>query len=365
MRSDICMDSRSLASERQTDQRSVDSTAPGSPDVPISVIADALRETYGLDVIDAKPAGGEVDMNVRVDTESGRFLVKISAPRGEDERWRDDILCHVAREAPWLPVPHLVANLQGATSTPLIDGIAGWQMRVFNWLEGDLLAHVSPTLKLLGDLGRSSAELTEALLSFDDASMATHPWDLRTAVETLQDNIPFLRSSEHADAVRRVLDIFDAVQPLLGQLPRATVHHDLNDYNILVMSDVEGRQRISGILDFNDALRTFRVADPAIAAAYAMLRQSAPIDAAAAVVSGYHFRSALSDAELEAVLPLAATRLCLNATLWTRRTADLEHTEAVKYGRCRMADTWPAVEHISRVDPRWALDRIRRACRLT
>jgi Ser/Thr protein kinase RdoA (MazF antagonist) len=247
--------------------------------------------------------------------------------------------------------------------TQFFDGADAWQMRVFNWLEGDLLANISPTLDLLGDLGRTSAELTEALATFDGTSMATHPWDLRTATATLQDNIPFLRSTERADAVRRILDTLDAVRPRLEQSPLATVHHDLNDHNVLVVTDAEGRQRISGILDFNDALRTYRVADVAIAAGYAMLRQSAPVDAAAAVVNGYHSHSALSDGELEVVFPLAATRLCLNATLWTLRTVH-KHTEAAEYGQRRMADTWPMVEHVSTVNPRWALDRIRRACGL-
>lgn len=361
--SHICMDSRSLAGDQQTGQGSVDGNALGSPEVPISVVADALRDSHGVEVLNAKRVGGELDMNVRIDTKSGRFLVKIGASRSADEGWRDNILRHVAQAAPELPVPHLIENRRGSGTTPLIHGEV-WQMRVFNWLEGDLLADVSPTFELLGDLGRSSAELTEALGTFDDTSMATHPWDLRTAAETLQDNLPFLTSTGRTDAVRRILHMLHTVQPLLAQLPLATVHHDLNDHNVLVMTDVAGRQRISGILDFNDALRTHRVADLAIAAAYAMLRQPAPIDAAAAVVGGYHSRSALSDAELEVVFPLAATRLCLNATLWTRRTSTLE-PEAAKYGRRRMADTWPTVEHISTVDPRWALDRIRRTCGLT
>lgn len=356
------MEISSIAAGRPKDQPSVDGNTPGSPDVPIPVIARALREAYGLEVLETKLAGGEVDMNLQVETQRGRFLVKIGAPRSEDEGWRDEILRHVARMAPGLPTPRIFESRRGSASTQFFDGADEWQMRVFNWLEGDLLANISPTLDLLGDLGRTSAELTEALATFDDTSMATHPWDLRTATETLQDNIPFLRSTERADAVRRILDTLHVAQSRLEQSPLATVHHDLNDHNVLVTTDVEGRQRISGILDFNDALRTYRVADVAIAAGYAMLRQPAPVDAAAAVVNGYHSHSALSDDELEALFPLAATRLCLNATLWTRRTSELEHTEAVKYGRRRMADTWPMVEHISTVDPRWALDRIRRAC---
>lgn len=358
------MDISSLAGDRSQDEPSGDGLTPGSPEVPIAVVARALHEAYGLELVATKPAGGELDMNLRVETDRGRFLVKVGTPRGPSEDWRDHILSHVARVAPGLPVPRIVESRRATASTIFFDGAAEWQLRVFEWLEGDLLAHISPTFELLSDLGRSSAELTEALMTFDDTSMATHSWDLRNAAETLHRNLPHLRSAARAGAVRRILDTLRAVRPLLEASPLATVHHDLNDHNVLVVTDAEGRQRISGLLDFNDALRTYRVADVAIAAGYAMLRQAAPVDAAAAVVSGYYSHSALSDDELEAVFPLAATRLCLNATLWTLRTDELEHAEAADYGRRRMADTWPMVEHLATVDPRWARDRIRRACGL-
>lgn len=358
------MDISSLAGGRPQDQPSVDGPAPGSPEVPIPVIARALRDAYGLEVHATKPAGGELDLNLKVETDRGRFLVKVGTPRGPSEDWRDRILSHVARVAPTLPVPRIIESVEGGPSTIFSDGVASWQMRVFEWLNGDLLADISPTFDLLRALGRASADLTEALESFDETSMATHPWDLRTATETLKAHLPYLRAPERAQAVRRILETLQGIEPQLEQSPLATVHHDLNDHNILVTTDADARQRISGILDFNDALRTHRVADVAIAAGYAMLRQTAPLDAAAAVVSGYYERSPLTDDELETVFPLAATRLCLNATLWTRRTDELEHPEAADYGLRRMAHTWPMVEHLSTVDPRQARDHIRRACGL-
>lgn len=362
---DVRMDNSSLADNRPQEQESAEDPTPGTPDVPIADIIRTLKENYGLEATDTKPAGGELDLNLKVDTDQGRFLVKVGAPRGSEEDWRDRILSHVAHVAPTLPVPQIIETRQQTPSTTFSDGNDTWQMRVFEWLDGDILAHVDPTLELLHSLGRTSAEVTEALASFDDTSMASHPWDLRTAAETLREHLPYLRSAERSAAVGRVLDMLETVQPRLETLPSATVHHDLNDHNILVVTSPDGQQRISGILDFNDALRTFRVADVAIAAGYAMLRQATPVDAAAAVVSGYYWYSPLSDEELGAVFPLAATRLCLNASLWTRRTADVAHEEAADYGRRRMADTWPMVEHLSTLDPDWAHERIRRACGLT
>lgn len=359
------MDISSLTDDRSKDTTSTSGEALGTPQPSISVVAKALANSYGLEVAAVQPAGGEVDINLRVETNRGRFLAKVGAPRAADEDWRDRILDHVARVAPSLPVPRIVETNEGTSSTLFVDDGTPWQMRVHSWLAGDLLAAVSPTSDLLRELGRRSAELTDALATFDDTSMASHPWDLRTASETLTGNLTFLRSPERTEAVRRIVDTLALVRPLLDQMPLATVHHDLNDYNILVATDSDGGQRISGILDFNDALRTYRVADVAIAAGYAMLRQPDPVDAAAAVVSGYHSHSPLRDDELEAVFPLAAIRLCLNATLWTRRTADPEHAGAANYGRRRMADTWPMVEHLSTIPPRSARDHIRRACGLS
>ena len=76
--SHICMDSRSLAGDQQTGQGSVDGNALGSPEVPISVVADALRDSHGVEVLNAKRVGG-------VRLLPGRFMVieqAIGVPKG-------------------------------------------------------------------------------------------------------------------------------------------------------------------------------------------------------------------------------------------------------------------------------------------
>lgn len=339
--------------------------AEGAPHVPVPLVGQALRAAYGLELVAAQPVGGELDLNLRVETTRGVFLVKVGIPQGAVETWRDRILAHLARVAPALPVPRIVPTREGAASAPLEDGPRVWQLRVHEWLDGDLLARVRPTTGLLRGIGRASAELTGALAGFEDISTTSHAWDMRTADTTILGSLPYVTSAPRAEAARRILGTLETASPVLPRLPTATVHHDLNDFNILVVTGPDGRQRISGILDFNDALLTCRVADIAIAAGYAMLRQDAPLDAAAAVVSGYYAHTALDDDELDVIFPLAAARLCLNATVWTRRTAELKDPAAADYGRRRMADTWPTVEQLSRVDPGRARDRIRRACGLT
>src|SRR5699024_4321780 len=98
---------------------------------------------------------------------------------------------------------------------------------------------------------------------------------------------------------------FDEVAPRIAELPFGVTHQDLHDFNILAETDAEGSTRVTGIVDFNDAVYTVRVAEVAVAAAYAGLRQADPFTAFTEVLTGYLSRTSLTDAELSALYPLA------------------------------------------------------------
>jgi Ser/Thr protein kinase RdoA (MazF antagonist) len=159
--------------------------------------------------------------------------------------------------------------------------------------------------------------------------------------------------------VFKALGWFRDVEPLLDSLPRAMVHNDLNDNNILV-EEVDGVQKVAGVLDFNDALYTVRVAEPAIAGAYAMLRKDDPLGAMGLIIAGYHGVTPLTDGELAAAYPLAAARLCVQALTWAVRG----QTDPTEYGAMRMRHTLPALRRILRVDPQSAAAHLREMCRL-
>jgi hypothetical protein len=136
------------------------------------------------------------------------------------------------------------------------------------------------------------------------------------------------------------------------------VHQDLNDFNVLAHPGPDGRLEISGVLDVNDSLHTVRVAELAIAVAYALLRQDDPLEAAATVVAAFDATARLSREEVSVIFPLAAARLCVNATTWTRRTTESHHP----YGRERMRHTWPTLRRIAAISPDAAEQRLLSAC---
>src|SRR5207248_8559934 len=93
------------------------------------------------------------------------------------------------------------------------------------------------------------------------------------------------------------------------------------DHNILVASPDGDRRRltsvarVTGIVDFGDMLRGWRIADLAIAAGYAMLDAADPLTTLAALVRGAAREFSYDDVELEVVWALVCLRLALSASI--------------------------------------------------
>lgn len=309
-------------------------------------IADRLGRFYDMAVDELTPLGGEVDRNYRLRAADGStYLVKVQTAVGDraELHWQEAILVHLCGKDLGFAVPNIVQTVGGDLHVPFELGPDGGLLRVLDWISGTELSRVdehSPSL--LRQLGAAAATITTALEGFSAPSFhATHHWDLTRSGEIIRQSIA--EGSVCADdfGARSVLDAFDAVAPALEDLPRAMVHHDLNDNNVLV-AEADGGQTIAGVLDFNDALYSIRVAEPTIAGAYAMLRKDDPLAALGHVIGGYHAVTPLTTKELGVVWPLAVARLCVQALTWTIRGK----TTPSAYGSMRMQHTLPTLERI-------------------
>ncbi|KQU52228.1 hypothetical protein ASG84_25265 [Rhodococcus sp. Leaf278] len=320
-----------------------------------------LRDGYGLTVTSMKFLGGELDRNYRVRTPDATYLAKFqlrAADRAELQ-WQEDILLHLAEQDLHVPVPTVVRTVSGAPNLAVDSGPELGTLRVFEWVHGTELAKVAEhTDVLLTELGSTAAHITAALDGFTASDLLpTHHWDVtnsRSAIESCIADDPGLADLEY---VRTVLAWFDSVEPRLPSLPTAVVHHDLNDNNVLVSVDGDD-QHVSGVLDFNDALRSARVAELAVAGAYAMLRKSDPLGALGLVVAGYNDVSSLTDDEIDVVFPLSAARLCVQVLTWTSRG----RVDPTAYGRMRMQYTLPTLLAVARLDPTVASAHLRSVC---
>lgn len=199
----------------------------------------------------------------------------------------------------------LIPARNGSDMVVARDGTGrSYQLRLVSWLEGELLADVRPREpKLQASLGRALAEVDEALADFRHPAMHRELyWDLRHIDLALQ-YLPRL-SSEQQVLVGYFRSRWEAVPwQALRQRP---IHGDINDYNVLVR-----RGRVAGFIDFGDMVHSALAGDLAIALAYAMLEQDDPIAVATNIISAYHERYPLEDAEIAALFPFLAARLCM------------------------------------------------------
>lgn len=327
-------------------------------------IERVVQQGYGYTVVEQRRLGGEVDQNVWIKTDDGHeYLFKGSLGTvGNSLLWQEKVLSHLAVAAPQLPVPRLIPARSGAGMLTVKLNGSNVVTRLLTWMPGKMLADLAePPGYLLYELGVVAGRLTQALADLEVGDFnESHHWDVRRSREAVDGAFAFVSDEEDRQAVTALMCRFDEVTGDLGQLPSGVVHHDLNDFNVLAAPDHDDRWAITGVIDVNDSMFTIRVAELAIAVAYAMLRQDDPLRAAVTVVAGFNSVVPLTQQEIKVVFPLAGARLCVNATTWTRRTIEAHHP----YGKERMRHTWPTLRKLAEIGTDEAEARIRMACGL-
>jgi Ser/Thr protein kinase RdoA (MazF antagonist) len=286
-------------------------------------VVEVVQKHFGFAVSDQAALGGEVDQNICVtDPDGRRYLLKISAATDTDivtVHWYEQVLCHLEATAPEVPLQRLLPTTSGELCAVENTHRDDLFVRLLTWLPGTALAdHNGHSDELLTEIGRTAGLLTEALSSMAEPKpQPTHDWDMLRARSVIKHGIGSITDPANRANVETVMAWYDTIEPLFADLPRSVTHQDLNDSNILATTDESGRQRITGVLDINDSLFTIRVAELAVAAAYAIVRKADPLHAIATVVAGFNSVTPLTDHELAVVFPLAAARLAMNATTWT------------------------------------------------
>jgi Ser/Thr protein kinase RdoA (MazF antagonist) len=275
------------------------------------------RELYGLTAA-ASPLPSERDQNFLVTTTAGdRYVLKVA--NGAEDRAmleaQNAAMAHVAGRVAFCP--RVVPTMSGDPIAFTPDG--GHFVRLVTWLAGTPLATVSArTPALLENLGGAIGRLDSALADFDHAAIhRDFHWDLVNAKRVIAEHLPRVRDVAHRQLIDDLsASAFDALDSARKALRLSAVHHDANDWNVLVSTETASpAPEVVGIIDFGDMVYSWTVADPAVAAAYAILDRPDLLETVAAIVRGYHRVHPLRDEELSAVFPLAVLRLCMSACI--------------------------------------------------
>lgn len=329
-----------------------------------SEATDAIEEHFGVTVTQLEPLGGEQDQNLKVLTANETFFAKVVRdPAPGSAEWHDAILTHLMHVEPTVPLPRLVATRTGELRAVLRRRGHVHVLRLMTWLPGETVASLRhrPTA-LVREWGEVAGQISRGLSSMEPPRhQVTHAWDIRRALTVVEAGLPSVTAANKVAEIRQLMSSFVAVEPHLEGLPRSVAHQDLNDANVLAARDGSRSLHLSGVVDVNDALYTYRVAEVAVATAYSMLNSGDPLDSATELVAGFHSVQPLTDEELGAVYPLAIARLCMNAVTWNQRVKQ----NGSKYGQDRMRNTWPTLALLTAVHPALAEARFRSACGLS
>ncbi|MBN1196753.1 MAG: aminotransferase class III-fold pyridoxal phosphate-dependent enzyme, partial [Candidatus Aminicenantes bacterium] len=309
---------------------------------------------------------GEHDHNYRIHTPGRDYLLKISPPGSEPEILDLCIsaLDHLAETDPELPVPRVQYSLEGKRLVEIESPDMGVvHLHLLSWLPGILMADTRPrTPRLAYRLGAFLARVDKSLAGFyHDAQNRELVWDLCRAPE-LSVHVHTLKDPQLQQAVSRILaEAGEKTIPALAGCPRQVVHNDANDHNVLLGNADPWVPEISGLVDFGDLINTYRVCEPAIAAAYACLYQQDPVAAIAAVAQGYHQVFPLQKKEIDRIFCLVRLRLAASLVVAARRLEEEPENAYHQISRQAVRETFL---QLTGTNPLAARARIRKACGL-
>jgi 4-aminobutyrate aminotransferase-like enzyme/Ser/Thr protein kinase RdoA (MazF antagonist) len=324
------------------------------------------EKIYGLKVV-VRTLPGEYDDNFQASTADDRnFVLKVMHPAREESfvDMQCQALTHLAKKSPALELPRVVPTKDGkpCTSYKANDGMPRF-VWLLNFLEGTVFAQAKPhTPELLASFGKLLGEIDWALLDFSHpATDRELKWDLSKSLWARK-YLDFIKDDSRRALAGRFLNLFEReALPRFPYLRRSVIYGDANDYNALVTQVAGQLPRVSSVIDFGDMHFGLTVAEPAVAAAYAILGQQDPVTAAAVVLGGYHRALPLTDDEIAAFFALMAARLAVSVINSAHRQSLVPDDP---YVTLTEGPAWIALERLASVELRAAEAAFRAACAL-
>jgi len=264
---------------------------------------DAIADAFSLGAVLAwrAIAAGTINSNFSVQTERGRWFVRVNEGKAEDDvAWEARLVEALA--AGGLPTPPPVPGPGGRPYAPLAGAPGKW-ISVFPWRSGRHLAPAEVT-------EAHAAAFGEALASMHEIGAALPPEWRRASIydhDHLVERYRGFAASPDPELARAIevlgeeLALAEAAAPIRGAATTGIIHGDLFRDNVLW----DGA-RLAAILDFEQASGGSLAYDLAVCLNDWCWRPdaAAPHDElAAALLAGYQRRRALPDAD-RAALPV-------------------------------------------------------------
>jgi 4-aminobutyrate aminotransferase-like enzyme/Ser/Thr protein kinase RdoA (MazF antagonist) len=338
------------------------------PTFSLQEAGELVRRLYDIDgSIESLPS--ERDQNFLVSTREGQRSVLKIAAAGEDRAFlqaEQEAMGRVARETGLCPaiVPTVAGKtLTEAAGTTGLSHLVWMVTYIPGAVMGNLRFHSSA---LLRNLGRSLARADLALEDFDNPAVhRDFHWDLARGFDEIKACEPLISDSEIWKLVRDLAaEIEQRTAPLLPRLRKSVIYNDANDFNVIVGDEgaFPGKYgKVAGLVDFGDMVHSYTVAEPAVAAAYAVLDKPDPLGTAAAILAGYHAAFPLTDEEFDVFFDFVRLRLSMSIAIAARQLRRSPDNAYLNVSQEPIRRTLP---RLARIHPRFAAAYFRAACGL-
>ncbi|GAB3051678.1 aminotransferase [Sediminivirga luteola] len=288
------------------------------PEIDARLATELAGDRFGVSG-QVQELGSQQDRNFLIQTGEGRrHLLKISNPastRAEVEAQNAVMAAvrHAGQEAalPGLRAPRVLPSLAGREIEAVALGGREHLVRLLDFLDGEpLIGFPYAGPGTLAGLGALAGRVSVALDGLEHPGLERRlQWDLRRAPEVIESLARFVR-----DAGRRELVLHAArnaarrLAGLTAELPQQAVHGDLTDDNVVAVRRESGEPELAGIIDFGDAMRSWRITELVMVCTTALHREPDRPLAVLPAVTGFHRQRALLEAEVEALWPLLVLR---------------------------------------------------------
>jgi 4-aminobutyrate aminotransferase-like enzyme/Ser/Thr protein kinase RdoA (MazF antagonist) len=282
-----------------------------SPHVSATQALELLEEHYGLSGR-LQALGSQQDLNYRVDSEQGRFVLKIC--RGDysvlELQAQHAGLKHLA-EHPGVQVPRVIPAKNGAELLSLDVGGQAVHVRLLDYIDGQSLTHLDHLgHSVVSGFGRLCGEMDLALAGFDHPGLErTLQWDARHANALIAHLLPVIQDEPQRKLIAEVAEQAERhLQPLVDKLPVQAIHMDITDDNVVWQRDAQRQWQLQGVIDFGDLVRTWRITDLSVTCAALLHHADGDPFYILPAVRAYHAVNPLQHEELLALWPLIVAR---------------------------------------------------------
>ncbi|MGH8410572.1 MAG: phosphotransferase, partial [Pseudomonas sp.] len=270
-----------------------------------------LEQHYGLGGA-LQSLGSQQDLNYRIDSERGRFVLKIC--RGDyaavELQAQHAALKHLQEHSD-VRVPKVISSLAGEEL--LTETVAGQtvHLRLLDYIDGQPLTHL-PHLgrEVIAGFGELCGRMSQALADFEHPGLErTLQWDPRHALELITHLLSTLENLPHRAGLERVVEqVGQRLLPLADRLPWQAVHMDITDDNVVWQRDAQRHWQIEGVIDFGDLVRTWRIADLSVTCAALLHHAEGDPFAILPAIQACHRITPLQREELQVLWPLIVAR---------------------------------------------------------